>query len=85
MVLYLSLTLLLVFIYSWYELHSSLKLRVSLKKPIFPKGRKLIEKTITASDGMRTTAWYLYAKNPKAIVILVHGYNGRKGENEGKT
>lgn len=83
-IIFLLIFLLGIFIYSWYELRSSLKLSVFLKKPILNKGIKLIKKIITSSDGMKISTWYVPSKNPKAVVILVHGYNGRKGENEGK-
>lgn len=63
-----------VFIYTWYEFHSALRLHAFLKKPILNKGLKLIKKILTTPDGIKISSWYIPVKNPKAVLILVHGY-----------
>lgn len=63
-----------IFIYTWRELHVGLKHHNSTSKLIFSKDLKLIEKYLTTSDGVKISSWYIPVKNPKAIVILVHGY-----------
>ncbi len=63
-----------VFIYTWYEFHFALRSHALVKKPILNKSFKLIKKTLTASDGIKISSWYIPVKNPKAVVILVHGY-----------
>lgn len=63
-----------VFIYTWYEFHSALRLHTSLKNPTLSKGLKSIKKILTTSDGIKISSWYMPVKNPKAVIILVHGY-----------
>lgn len=63
-----------IFIYTWYEFHSALRLHTLLKKSILNKSLKPITKILTTSDGIKISSWYIPVKNPKAIVILVHGY-----------
>lgn len=75
MIIILPILLILgVFIYTWYEFHYALRSHALVKKPILNKSFKLIKKTLTASDGIKISSWYMPVKNPKAIVILVHGY-----------
>lgn len=62
------------FIYTWYEFHSTLKPFKTLKKTILNKNLKIIKKYLTASDGVKISSWYIPVKNPKAVVILIHGY-----------
>lgn len=63
-----------LFIYTWYELHSKLKLHIDLKNPKLSKDLKLIKKYLKTSDGIRIYSWYMPVKNPKAVLILVDGY-----------
>ena len=63
-----------VFIYTLYEFHFALRSHALVKKPILNKSFKLIKKTLTTSDGIKISSWYMPVKNPKAVVILVHGY-----------
>lgn len=70
----LLLIILGVFIYTWYEFHLTLRSHKTLKKTISNKGLKIIKKNIKTSDGLKISSWYVPLKNPKAVVILVHGY-----------
>lgn len=63
-----------LFIYTWYEAHSKLKLHIDLKNPKLNKDLKLIKKFLKTSDGIRIASWYIPVKNPKAVLILVDGY-----------
>jgi len=63
-----------IFIYTWYEFRSKLKLHIDLKNPKLDKDLKLIKKYLKTSDGLKIASWYLPVKNPKAVVILIDGY-----------
>src|SRR3989344_843724 len=63
-----------VFIYTWYEFRSKLKLHINLKSPKLNKGLKIIRKYLKTTDGVRICSWYMPVKNPKAVLILVDGY-----------
>ena len=63
-----------IFIYTWYEFRSALRLHTSSKSPTLNKDRKSIRKILTTSDGIKISSWYMPVKNPKAVIILVHGY-----------
>ena len=63
-----------IFVYTWYELHSKLKLHIGLKNPKLSKDLKLIKKYLKTKDGIRIASWYMPVKNPKAVLILVDGY-----------
>ena len=63
-----------IFIYTWYEFHSKLKLHRDLKNPKLSKDLKLIKKYLKTSDGIRIASWYMPVKNSKAVLILVDGY-----------
>lgn len=63
-----------LFIYTWYELHSKLKLHIDLKNPKLSKDLKLIKKYLKTIDGIRIYSWYMPVKNPKAVLILIDGY-----------
>ena len=72
-----SLVVLLIlglFIYTWYEAHSKLKLHIDLKNPKLNKDLKLTKKYLMTSDGLKIASWYMPVKNPKAVVILIDGY-----------
>lgn len=63
-----------IFIYTWYEFRSKLKLHIDLKNPKLSKDLKIIKKYLKTSDGIRIYSWYMPVKNPKAVLILVDGY-----------
>lgn len=67
-----------IFIYTWHELHSKLKLHIDLRNPKLSKNLKLIKKYLKTSDGIRIDSWYMPVKNPKAVLILVDGYKELK-------
>ena len=69
-----TLFILGVFLYTWYEFRSKLKLHVSLKSPKIIKDLKLIKKYLRTTDGIKIYSWYMPVKNPKAVLILVDGY-----------
>ena len=62
------------FIYTWYEIHSKVKIHIDLKNPKLNKDLKLIKKYLKTSDEIGIASWYIPVKNPKAVLILVDGY-----------
>ena len=77
-ILLLFIFILGIFIYTWYEFHSKLKLHKDLKNPKLSKDLKLIKKYLKTSDGIRIASWYMPVPNPKAVLILVDGYKELK-------
>lgn len=63
-----------IFTYTWYEFRFTLKPERALKKPSLSKDLKITKKYLRTSDGIRISSWYIPVKNPKAVVILIHGY-----------
>lgn len=63
-----------IFIYTWYEFRSKIKLHINLKNPKLSKDLKPIKKYFQTSDGIKISSWYMPVKNPKAVLILVDGY-----------
>ncbi|SRR6266568_510835 len=72
--LFIFIILGLIF-YSWYRIHAAICTYCEEGKKT-PKDYGLLYETrhITTSDGLKLSTWYIPVKNPKAIVILVHGY-----------
>jgi hypothetical protein len=62
------------FIYTFYEFHFNLKPQKNSKKPLLITNLKIIKKYLRTSDGLKISSWYIPVKNPKAVIILVHGY-----------
>lgn len=62
-----------IFIYTWSKLHSTLRLHVYKRKPS-AENLQLKKKCLTTSDGIKIASWYIPVQNPKAVVILIHGY-----------
>ncbi len=69
-----------VFIYTWYEFRSYLKLHIDLRNPKLSKNLKFIKKCLKASDGIKIASWYMPVKNAKAVLILVDGYKETEDE-----
>lgn len=63
-----------IFIYTWYQFHSALRPQKKLKKSILNSKLEIIKKTLTTSDGIQISSWYIPVNNPKAVIILIHGY-----------
>lgn len=63
-----------IFIYTWYEFRIALRSHKTSKKPTLNKNLKIIKKYLIASDGTKISSWYMPVKNPKAVIILIHGY-----------
>lgn len=68
------------FFYTWYQLHTSIVLHVRPGKNT-PSQFNLTAKfyQITSQDGVKLGIWHIPVKNPKAAVILVHGYSDSDG------
>jgi len=86
--LYFALFLLFVLFssivgYTWYRLRKSMRLHAAAgdKKPT-DYDLPYEEASFTSTDGVSLAGWYIAAKNPKALVILVHG---RALKNSGKS
>lgn len=73
-VAFLLLFIVGTFIYTWYRFQSNLKFHKKSKKQILDKSLEFIKKIFTTSDGIKISSWYIPVKNPKAVIILVHGY-----------
>jgi len=64
-----------VFLYCWYRIHTSICTHnAESKKTPKDYGLPFDTRYITTSDGLKLATWFIPVKNPKAIVILVHGY-----------
>lgn len=66
--------------YAWNQLYQELHHRFatdwqSFSKPKFPY--KSVE--LTTSDKLKIYGWYIPVNNPKAVVILLHGFGAEKG------
>lgn len=71
-----------IFIYTWREFRINIKPQKTIKKPVLNTKLRIIKKSLKSSDGTRISSWYIPVKNPKAVVILVHGF---KEVNAGKS
>src|SRR5579862_9848157 len=78
------LTCIGILFYTWYRLYTSLHFHVKPDEKNLKKYASLPRKTISfvSSDGVKIAGWYVKADRPKAVVILVHGYETETG---GKT
>ena len=73
----------LVFFYTWYRVYTSLHLHIQPDKEFVKRYSylKYEERSFTTSDGVKIASWYFPVTNPKAFVVVVHGYqlpNGTK-------
>ena len=86
LVVYIGIFLLLVsltlFLYTWYRLHIKLNLHAQSSKTNLPTGWVAESKYITNTDGQKIAYWYFPVKSPKAVVILVHGYDNPGGKSQ---
>src|SRR5215469_8758383 len=79
-ILFLFFVFLGLFLYSWYRIHTAICTHnVEGKKTPKDYGLSYETRYITTSDGLKLSTWYIPAKNPKAFVILVHGYHQLDG------
>ncbi|MBI3577533.1 alpha/beta hydrolase [Candidatus Gottesmanbacteria bacterium] len=73
-----------IFLYVWYQFHSSIAFHVSAGDQTPERFNLVVEPhQLTSADGIKLSSWYIPTKDPKAVVILVHGYstsNGGKSE-----
>lgn len=73
-----------IFLYVWYQFHSSIALHASAGSQTPEQFNLAAEpQQLTSADGIKLSSWYIPTKNPKAVVIFVHGYatdNGGKSE-----
>lgn len=79
--------LILIFVcgvaFAGYQLNLDLGHRFVPNPQDFPKPNFPYEtRRIKTSDNLGIAAWYIPVKNPKAVVILVHGYNPQGGKAE---
>ena len=86
MKLLISITLLLLlviiglFLYTWYRLHVKVNLHAESSKRDLPTGWKAETQYVTNSDSQKIAYWYFPVNNPKAVVILIHGYRNPGGK-----
>ena len=69
-------------IFIWHDFHSILKPQKSKKTIGLNTKLKIIKKYLTTADGIRISSWYIPVENPKAVIVLIHGY---KKTNEDKS
>ena len=69
-----------VFCYASYRAYAKLDRHVSAgwQTPA-TYGLKFEDKYFKTEDGVRIASWYIPVKNPKAVVILVHGFQNTDG------
>ncbi|MGH7246099.1 MAG: alpha/beta hydrolase [Candidatus Levyibacteriota bacterium] len=81
--LFLVCLLLGVFLYTWYRLRNGIYVHTPENTERIKEYKLPVEeKTFTTRDGLTISSWYIPVKNPKAVVILIHGYvekNGGRG------
>lgn len=70
-----------IFLYTLYRLHTSFHIHVSEDRENIKKYKNLKYQTryFYTSDGIKIASWYLPVKNPKAVIILIHGYKTANG------
>ncbi len=69
-----------LFTYSWYHLHQMLHMHAVSQQASFPDGTQPTTAYVTSRDGLHIAYWYFPVPNPKAVVILVHGYSNPGGK-----
>jgi dipeptidyl aminopeptidase/acylaminoacyl peptidase len=75
--IYLTVVLIIIgaFFYSWYRIHEVIcTYNKESKKTPKDYGLSYETRYITTTDGLNLSTWYIPAKNPKAFIILIHGY-----------
>lgn len=74
-VLVILSVLMALFLYSWYRLRKNI-FAPSDPNPDTPTTYhlKYQTKTFITEDGIKLKGWYIPAKHPKAVIIIVHGY-----------
>ena len=75
----LSLIPLTLFFYSLHFLHQQLNFHATEDTTTSPLAQTVQTQYLIKSDGRRLAYWYFPVKNPKAVVILIHGYSNPGG------
>lgn len=76
------LVILGLFLYTWYRLHVKVNLHAESAKRDMPDGWKTKTEFVTNSDNQKIAYWYFPVENPKAVLILVHGYDNPGGKSQ---
>ncbi len=69
-----------LFLYTWYRLHAMLHVHQPNFPPELPPDITPVTQFVQNSDGQKIAYWYFPVARPKAVVILVHGYNNPGGK-----
>lgn len=69
-----------LFFYSWYRLHIKLNLHAENSKIKLPIGWKAETQFVTNSDTQKIAYWYFPVPSPKAVILLIHGYDNPGGK-----
>lgn len=69
-----------LFLYTWIRLHNVLNLHAVEDKSSVSFGTGAKTEFVTNKDGQGIAYWYFKVSNPKAVVILIHGYNNPGGK-----
>ncbi|HYD35819.1 MAG TPA: alpha/beta fold hydrolase [Vitreimonas sp.] len=70
----------IAFLYVWYRLHTQLNFHAEASEYTFPDGLTAETQFVTNANGQQIAYWSFPVKNPKAVVILVHGYSNPGGK-----
>lgn len=71
-----------LFAYTWFILSTKLRLHASAATISMPEGMSASTQFVKTSDGVKIAYWYFPVTQPKALVILVHGYSNPGGKSQ---
>lgn len=71
-----------LFLYTWQRFNSKIHLHAEVAKRKLPAGWKTKTIFVTNQDNQKIAYWYFSVPDPKAIVILIHGYDNPGGKTE---
>ena len=69
-----------LFFYTWYRLHEKLHLHAVGEQRNLPQGWKAETQFVTNKDNQNIAFWYFPVGNPKAVVLLIPGYDNPGGK-----
>lgn len=74
------LILILVFLYTWLRFRKNIYVHANLDQELMQKyPLKYQPISFETQDNQTISAWYIPVKNPKAFIILVHGFTDKNG------
>ncbi len=76
------LAIIVLFFYTWYRLHAKLALHAREDDVQTESSRGAVTAYVTTRDGFKIAYQYFPVPDPKAVVILVHGYSDPGGKSQ---